>query len=359
MDDLTPDIIMVDGDWSEIEIDGDKAIVRVRATNTVLNRIALGSDVAITRIDDPKLYWTPTRISPLTGLEVSREPIENLVKYLLDDTEWGNLKAIAEALSIESTTKGYIKIAKGDWRLTAQLLVLLGKAGFGLDKISTGTFPTTGILDTFDRADSSTDMGGSWTTNQVYSGATNWGIDTNQCYNPDNSLYSSQYYDASTYGPDSECYVTIATEEAAGDADTQNCIARIIDPGNTWDGYDLYVNLAALNVWAIAYVDEGVATNIGATVNQAIAAGDKIGIEVIGDVITGYLYTGGAWSTIITRTDTVLLQRDAGYLGLYGTGITPIWRYDDFGGGTVVAAGGGSKVPLIMAQMNQFGGGAR
>jgi len=345
MDDFTPDIFGVDGDWSEIEIDGDKAIVIVRATDSIINKISHGSDVAITKIDDPKLHWKPTRISTINGSIINCGTISDLTKYLLDDQQWGDLKAFAETLALRSESEGYIKIDKSDWRITVQLLVLLGKAGYGLNKISTGTFPTTGILDTFDRANATT-LGANWSLLHDWnSWVVDWGITGNLCYNPDTGGYCEQYYNVSTFGPDSEVYVTLSTITPQGTADGTGLDLRAQQPGANYDGYTLYCNHQPNpNTWRIDTVTNAVSTTLGAAVDRAMANGYKMGFEIIGSVLTGYIDTGGGWSTVLTRTDTGNLYPNAGYLGGYGTGLEITWRWNDFGGGTVVAAGGGGCV---------------
>jgi len=341
MDDFTSDIFAEDGDWTEAEIDDDKAIVLVRATNATLNRIALGSDVQFTKIDDPVPYWKPTRISSINGEEYENRDLADMTKYLFDDQAWGNLKALAETVANQSK-QGYVKVAKGDWRITAQLLVLLGKAGYGLDKVSTGTFPTVStVLDNFDRADATT-VGAGWTLLYSWTGAGDWGISSNRLYNPDTTTFAAYYFNASTYGPDTEVYVTLVTLPGSI-SDNCDLFLRAQTPGTNFDAYSVSVSFNSSPFpWTVYEYTDHVGTAIGASATQAVAAGEKIGVEIIGRVITGYIYTGGTWSAVLTRTDTSSPYYDsAGYIGLYLPGINTTHRWDDFSGGTVVAGGGG------------------
>jgi hypothetical protein len=343
IDDFTDDIRSVGGAWDGTRIDDNTGIMLVRATQEILNKIKLGSDVAITSVEDPTPYWKSTKTSPISNKISNNRTIEDISKCLLDDKKWGELKALAESLAKESDQKGYIKIAKGDWAITAQLLVFLGKAGYGMDKISTGTFPTTGVLDTFDRADSVTTIGGNWTILKVYVGSTDYGISTNQAYNPDGGCYTSLYYNLSTYGADSEAYMTLGT--VPGDvADSIDLHVRVTSPGGSFDSYDLCIDLDnPPEDWEIYEITDGTGAALaGGTTTQAIANGYKVGLEVIGNVITGYVNTGSAWAAVLSKSDATLTT--AGYLGMYGTANTT-WRYNDFGGGTVVAAGG---VPIAI-----------
>jgi len=344
MGDFTKDIQADDGDWTEAEIDGDKAIVLVRASTTTLTRIGKGSDVAITSIEDPKPYWKPMRISPINGVEYENRTLEDINAYFFDDQGWGNFKALAETIASEYNTKqSYVKIAKGEWRVTAQLLVLLGKAGYKLDKISTGTFPTLGVLDNFDRANATT-VGAGWTLCYTYGGAGDWGISSNQLYSPETDTWAVYYFNASTYGPDTECYMTLAT--TAGDwTDSMNLFVRVQSPGSNFDGYDVNYYFAQTgggnhDWWTIEEITDHVTTAMGAGVEDRITNGDKMGIEIIGRVITAYKYESAAWSAVLTRTDVASpYYDDAGYVAAYIPANTTA-RYDDFGGGTIVAAGG-------------------
>ena len=63
MDDFTREIRASGGDWSETEIEGDQAIVKVRATNQILGRLSS----EFRRFPDRAaavLEWTPTRKTP-------------------------------------------------------------------------------------------------------------------------------------------------------------------------------------------------------------------------------------------------------------------------------------------------------
>jgi RHS repeat-associated protein len=61
------------------------------------------------------------------------------------------------------------------------------------------------------------------------------------------------------------------------------------------------------------------------------SAGDKLGFRAVGSTLTAYHYTGGAWSSVASRTDSTYAS---GYIGLesYSTS----WTLDDFGGGAAV-----------------------
>ncbi len=110
--DFAKDLRADDGATQEIEIDGNKAIVKVRASQILLDRIVKDSDVQILKIDDPTEYWTPTRTSPTSGRIFQNKTIAEVELCLLDDQRWGEMKAVAEALIAQSYIEGYVRIQK-------------------------------------------------------------------------------------------------------------------------------------------------------------------------------------------------------------------------------------------------------
>lgn len=196
-------------------------------------------------------------------------------------------------------------------------------------------FPVTGILDDFNRANSTTTIGSNWTA--LESGATkDRGISSNQAYNPDGvPNYSWLYYNVAQFGPDSECYCTIATWTT--NADNHTLMVRLKDvtqDAYTFDAYMLQAGISGTDAIKIYRIDNNVNTQLGATVNPMMANGDKIGIRVVGSTITGWLEQGSGWTEQLSRTDSTYAA--AGYFGFY-TSDDSTWRVDDFGGGTITA----------------------
>lgn len=193
-------------------------------------------------------------------------------------------------------------------------------------------FPTTGILDTFDRANSTTTIGSNWTPFE--SGATkDRGIISNQAYNPDSGAWSWLYYNVAQYGPDCECYCTVAVWTTS--ADVYTLMIRLKDvtqDAYVYDGYRLNAGISGTDALKIYRIDDSVGTQLGATVNIPMADGDKIGIRAQGDVLTGWLEQGSGWTMQLERTDSTYAA--AGYLGFYASSDTA-WRLDNFSGGTI------------------------
>jgi hypothetical protein len=80
------------------------------------------------------------------------------------------------------------------------------------------------------------------------------------------------------------------------------------------------------NDLSVARVQNGVSTQLGATVVTSFGAGDMIGIQAIGSLISFWEKVGvGAWTLILERVDTMWSQ---GRVSLGGQGQT--WAWDDF-----------------------------
>jgi len=186
-------------------------------------------------------------------------------------------------------------------------------------------FPTTGILDDFNRGNEGPPPSASWST--LDNGLE---VDTNQLKGVTNGTNTS-YWNVETFGADCECYYTIANA-----ADEHGVLIRLKDVvgEDTLDGYLIWQ--ADVDEITIARLDNNVPTALGAAISQAVVSGDKLGVECVGDQISAYFDDGGAgWGSIGVRTEAT--YGAVGYIGAYLEDVDG--RSDDFGGGTVVVAG--------------------
>lgn len=196
-------------------------------------------------------------------------------------------------------------------------------------------FPTTGVLDNFNRINADT-LGANWTLLEDYGagGDGDLNIINNQAGNDAGGGWNEMYFNPSTYGPDSETHLLIAVVPTVDGVVIQGRIQNI-DAVGDWDSYNVYILTSATpDSWRIKRMDSGVGTQLGAGVDQNLAAGDSIGLEIIGGTIKAYHKTAGSWSEKISRADAT--YGNGGYLAFYGEDDTT-FRYDDFSGGTVVA----------------------
>ena len=187
-------------------------------------------------------------------------------------------------------------------------------------------FPTTGIIDNFNRSDEGPPLSSNWTA--VSNGHK---VVSNTCEATISGDCRS-LWNASTFGPDCEAYITIVEETAW----CQSVYLRMTTLVNgTMDGYNCYADTGNDYI-EIFRVENGGFTQLGASVAHTWADGDKIGGECIGDTIKGYIDSGSGWGEEISRTDSS--YPDAGYIGLRTQPVPAAYMtLDDFGGGTIVS----------------------
>lgn len=188
-------------------------------------------------------------------------------------------------------------------------------------------FPTTSILDDFNRAS----LGTNWT--QGLLGDSDLAIDSSTAADGSGSgLWCAARWNVATYGADTEAFATILESVSA----TRALLGRLDVSGgeSAPDGYSVeFNNTAFCKAWRL---DNGVATKLGSDFTvSGYGVDSQIGIEIVGTTITVYhKASGGSWSVVTTRTDSTYSA--AGYIGLelYDN----VTRTDDFGGGTVGGA---------------------
>ncbi len=330
-------ILAADGFASECEIDGDQAILTVRARQNILTAIGKAYPAC-----DPEAVWTPTRAKPRNANgEVAldsgkRSPCKPLALHfsdVLSDADWSALKGQAEALMKRADREGYVRLDKIPHAEMSRLLAIVGGHGYGLDRISGGTFPTTGVLSSFTGVDENPiSEGGNW-TNAAY---TAHGLQRigNQLAGSTASAANDAYWNVSSYGPDSEIYTDIATADTGG-ADAFILIVRMqLADG---DAYSIEFGTDG-DVFQVRKfrVDNAVPTQLGSSLYPDYSAGASAGGEMVGSTLVPYLKTGGSWTALTSSSDATYSA--AGYLNIYITG--NVWRLDNFGGGTYVPPAG-------------------
>ena len=186
------------------------------------------------------------------------------------------------------------------------------------------TFPSTPVLDTFDRANSGT-LGSAWS--EVFGIGARWGISGNLA--APQAAQSSEYWNATTYG-DCEGYFTITTKPANSTGSVTIGL-RLGGVGSiaTFDGYAISVlPVTGTDIIRVQRVDNGSGTILGSDLNQEVAVNDVFGARMVGSTI--YVYLNG--TEIMSRTDTTYTS---GYIGIVAAETTT--RINDFGGGAYVA----------------------
>lgn len=194
-------------------------------------------------------------------------------------------------------------------------------------------FPTTGVLDNFNRADSAS-LGASWAV--FVSGDGRWGILSNEA-----DGIAGWYGDAwgtALSGPDQEAHAKIANKGSTTAPSRVSLWVRVQETGTTTpDGYGVqFYNDAGTDVWEITRLDNNVGTTLGATFTQEVTNGDSFGLSVVGSTIRAYHKpAAGSWTELASRTDTTYTAGRT--IAIEGNQTD--WRLDDFGGGDVVLTG--------------------
>lgn len=185
--------------------------------------------------------------------------------------------------------------------------------------VSWADFPTTSVIDNFNRAS----LGASWDNY----GTANFSISSNQVVeggDPDSYVFNGMLY-GTAYGPNLEYYITV------------------VDQGSDAEIY-LLVGNADNNGYAIYYAQDSSVQRIykvvGSSINSTLASGslslsdgDKLGIEIISGVITLKYYSSGAWHDGVSVSDSTY-QTNAKYFNIWVLESGNSIIFDDFGGGT-------------------------
>ena len=400
MDDFTSLIRADDGDWVESECLGNVAVVKVRASDATLATIATTADFqripshvdlsdtlgdltpaqrtairnklqamgyttseinaalpanwASVTLGQVLRFAATRRLKPrwdgvnivLDGIVQACRDIADVNRRCFNDIDWARLKTIRDDLIAEwNATQTVIRIVIHPitsglprWERDA-ILVLCGQAGYAFDKIRPDTFPTTGELDNFNRANENPlSNGGAWSATALRPSPSNFTLKvvSNVAVSARGATGSAQSYLLATYGPDTEVHVTIATKPAT--TRVISLILRIVDPTlTTFDGYQITFTAidAASDTLRYFRWDNNAATQLGSTVNQELSVGDKIGVDMISSTLAGYYKIGaGDWTAIASTTDSTYTL--AGNIALEINDL--VGAADDFGGGTVVGA---------------------
>jgi len=197
------------------------------------------------------------------------------------------------------------------------------------------TFPTTGTLDDFNRANTGPPPSSNWSTDVRGFGDQGMKVASNVCVPNSGASPASTWWNPGTFAAAQECLVKINALLTSGQ--NAGLFARIVGPGGAGpDSYqvDWLYSSGATDTIAIQRMDNGVFTQLGASISQDFSAGDSIGIECNGSTIAAYRKpSAGSWGSIGNRTDSTYSA--AGYIGMYFE--SAAGSFEDFGGGAIVA----------------------
>lgn len=192
------------------------------------------------------------------------------------------------------------------------------------------SFPTTPVLDDFNRADEHPlNFGGRWGASLSGDGAEERVIGNRA------GIWNSgtgQLWQDALFGPDCEVYYDLPV---AGTSFFHQLWLRVTSPGSSYNGYLFLATVDGGLANTFNRIDAGVSTQLGASLASTFADGDSIGANAIGPTLTLYRKTGGVWTPLGSRTDATYAT--AGYISFMPSATGSLG--DNFGGGTYADIG--------------------
>lgn len=211
-----------------------------------------------------------------------------------------------------------------------RIAAVLFTALFCLPVVAWAEFPTTGVLDNFNRTNEGPPPSANWTAD------TQFKVLSNVCAGNGTSNWGTWN---TSYAPNEEVYMTITTLPDVNEVTSMGCRLDIVN----YDSYYIrYVRLAGTDTVNITHYNSGNDTDsILATYSQEIAVNDSIGISAIGSTITAYYKAAdGSWVELGNVTEPSL--NATGYLFIEAKGTI---RVDDFGGGNYTVSAPSTESP--------------
>lgn len=200
-------------------------------------------------------------------------------------------------------------------------------------------FPTTPVLDNFNRANEDPLSGGGNWSGPILLNMNKMKVVSNATQQSTviGSQSGSSFWNAATFGPGVEVYVTIPTMWINNSSDVWLWLNGNAENSSGVDGYILYISQSGgAFTWILNRKDNGVDTQLGGNIGtQAIANGDAIGLEDLngGTLQAYYKPSGGSWGTTgTTRSDNTYTS---GHIGYSKGFVDSTSILDDFGGGTI------------------------
>lgn len=188
-------------------------------------------------------------------------------------------------------------------------------------------FPTTGILDDFNRANADP-LSGNWRNEPIFPwNAVNLAIISNQL---SASQQAADVYDQ-LFPADVELYITLAN---LTDLQWLSLYFRM----STWgsglpDGYGLMYDPAGPEIAFEENDPDWTWWSLSTSIS--LSAGNKLGLQAVGNQMQGYVDTGSGWTPVgAPASDPTYNQ--AGNVGIFVDRSSNSFRLDDLGGGAYV-----------------------
>lgn len=195
--------------------------------------------------------------------------------------------------------------------------------------------PSAGLRDDFNRANENPlSGGGNWT---AWPGINGLQIVTNQVKASAAGFCNQQWN--TVYSGDQEWGFTVATLPAVGET-VQFYFCLTARSSTDYDGYNFYYTRGT--GYQLRKVTAGSFTNLtSVTAGTALSAGDKMCVQLAGNIVSGWIFTGGAWSKVFEATDSTYTSGKPD-MGIQNT--TAI--LDDWFGGNIPVDSGTVRLSL-------------
>lgn len=196
-------------------------------------------------------------------------------------------------------------------------------------------FPTTSVLDDFNRANTGPPPSSSWVTES----GTGHEVVSNQC-DPDTANSVSRWN--TSYAAAQEAYCTVIDVPASGKyVGVFIRLASAGGYGSSAGSVEINCFPSTIEVWQFSGATW---SQLGATIGYTLSANDVMGMDASGATVA--IYQNG--TSLGTRTTAVT---GSGYIGLIAGGTSSTPSVDNFGGGAIVVASG--VIPRDLAHTPQ------
>lgn len=217
--------------------------------------------------------------------------------------------------------------------------------------------PTTSVLDDYNRSNTGPPLGGNWSVITAITAA-GFKIISNYAQPGGDSSACYEYWNAATFGPDSEVFYDLPAIDAASDYVGVALMLGVANPTlASITGYEIDFVIrdtgSPVNSVLVSRIDNSTTiVQLGAAASYTIVAGDTLWAKKVGSTISVYAkHAAGSYSLIMERTDA---NYSTGRIGKgWWYNIAANTHIDNYGGGTVVTGGGSLPIPVAMANYRQ------
>ncbi len=259
----------------------------------------------------PQVIDSSNRIYFLTPLDIEVERILSVseTSFTNSSTILSRLAALEAASGYTGEDSRYARLAYAN-TFSGSQTIEVAEDIVPLTLKSSGSFPTSPVLDAFDREDASS-LGSNWT------------LSVGELHIVDQGVIATTSdpgrvtWNATDLGPDIDAFFEVK------DVDTD---------ASRWIDFDFRVRLAGTGGYIVRYEEIG-ADNVGsgdpytiqiyrrgpltlltqAVLDTPLTVGDAFGVRIQGSGISGWIRQSGTWSNVVSTTDSTYSDGDFGF----------------------------------------------